>query len=43
MRRVTEYCLTEAFSYLLARVGVRMGELFSRRTEPYGLTLPSTG
>lgn len=34
------YRLTDAFPYLLTRVGVRMGELFSRRLEPYGLTLP---
>jgi MarR family transcriptional regulator, organic hydroperoxide resistance regulator len=34
------YRLTDAFPYLLNRVGVRMGELFSRRMEPYGVTLP---
>jgi MarR family transcriptional regulator, organic hydroperoxide resistance regulator len=34
------YRLTEAFPYLLNRVGVRMGELFSRRLESYGVTLP---
>jgi MarR family transcriptional regulator, organic hydroperoxide resistance regulator len=34
------YRLTEAFPYLLNRVGVRMGELFSRRLEGYGATLP---
>jgi MarR family transcriptional regulator, organic hydroperoxide resistance regulator len=34
------YRLSEAFPYLLNRVGVRMGELFSRRLEPYGVTLP---
>ncbi len=34
------YRLTEAFPYLIARVGIRMGELFSRRLESYGLTLP---
>ena len=34
------YRLTDAFPYLLNRVGVRMGELFSRRLEPYGVTLP---
>lgn len=34
------YRLTAAFPYLLNRVGVRMGELFSRRLEPYGVTLP---
>ena len=32
--------LTNSFPYLLNRVGVRMGELFSRRIEPYGVTLP---
>jgi MarR family transcriptional regulator, organic hydroperoxide resistance regulator len=34
------YRLTEAFPYLVTRVGVRMGELISRRLERYGLTLP---
>ena len=34
------YRLTDAFPYLLNRVGVRMGELFSRRLEAYGVTLP---
>lgn len=34
------YRLTEAFPYLLNRVGVRMGDLFSRRLEDYGVTLP---
>jgi MarR family transcriptional regulator, organic hydroperoxide resistance regulator len=34
------YRLTEAFPYLIARVGIRMSELFSRRLERYGLTLP---
>lgn len=34
------YRLTDAFPYLLNRVGVRMGELFSRRLEAHGLTLP---
>lgn len=34
------YRLSDAFPYLLNRVGVRMGELFSRRLEPYGITLP---
>jgi MarR family transcriptional regulator, organic hydroperoxide resistance regulator len=34
------YRLTDAFPYLITRVGVRMGELFSRRLERYGLTLP---
>src|SRR5689334_3208066 len=34
------YRLTSAFPYLLNRVGVRMGELFSRRIAGYGVTLP---
>src|SRR5262249_39489226 len=34
------YRLTDAFPYLMTRVGVRMGELFTRRLEPYRLTLP---
>ena len=34
------YRLTTAFPYLLNRVGVRMGELFSRRLERHHLTLP---
>ena len=34
------YRLTDAFPYLLNRVGVRMGELFSRKLDPYGVTLP---
>jgi MarR family transcriptional regulator, organic hydroperoxide resistance regulator len=34
------YRLTDAFPYLLARVGIRMGELFSRRLAGYGVTLP---
>ena len=34
------YRLSNSFPYLLNRVGVRMGELFSRRIEPYGVTLP---
>lgn len=34
------YRLSFAFPYLLNRVGVRMGELFSRRLEPYRVTLP---
>ena len=33
------YRLSDAFPYLLNRVGVRMGELFSHRLEPYGVTL----
>ena len=34
------YRLTDSFPYLLNRVGVRMGELFSRRIAPYDVTLP---
>lgn len=34
------YRLTEAFPYLLNRVGVRIGEMFSRRIEGHGVTLP---
>jgi MarR family transcriptional regulator, organic hydroperoxide resistance regulator len=34
------YRLSNSFPYLLNRVGVRMGELFSRRIESYGVTLP---
>jgi MarR family transcriptional regulator, organic hydroperoxide resistance regulator len=34
------YRLTESLPYLLNRVGVRMGELFSRRIAGYGVTLP---
>jgi MarR family transcriptional regulator, organic hydroperoxide resistance regulator len=34
------YRLTNALPYLLNRVGVRMGELFSRRIAGYGVTLP---
>lgn len=34
------YKLTESLPYLLNRVGVRMGELFSHRLESYGVTLP---
>lgn len=34
------YKLTDSFPYLLNRVGVRMGELFSRRIASYGVTLP---
>lgn len=35
-----DYRFTDAFPYLLNRVGVLMGELFSRYLEPHGLTLP---
>jgi len=34
------YKSTDSFPYLLNRVGVRMGELFSRRIASYGITLP---
>lgn len=34
------YRLTNSLPYLLNRVGVRMGELFSRRIAGYGVTLP---
>jgi DNA-binding MarR family transcriptional regulator len=37
---ISTYRLTEAFPYLLNRVGVRMGELFSRRLATADLTLP---
>jgi DNA-binding MarR family transcriptional regulator len=36
----TLYRLSNSFPYLLNRVGVRMGELFSRRIASYGVTLP---
>ena len=36
----TLYRLTDSFPYLLNRVGVRMGELFSRRIASYDVTLP---
>jgi DNA-binding MarR family transcriptional regulator len=36
----TLYRLSNSFPYLLNRVGVRMGELFSRRIAPFGVTLP---
>jgi MarR family transcriptional regulator, organic hydroperoxide resistance regulator len=34
------YRLTTSMPYLLNRLGVRLGMLFSRRIAPYGLTLP---
>lgn len=34
------YKLTDSVPYLLNRVGVRMGELFSSRIASYGVTLP---
>src|SRR4029077_8193332 len=34
------YRLTDAFPYLIARVGVRMAELFAKRLESFGVTLP---
>jgi DNA-binding MarR family transcriptional regulator len=36
----TLYRLSNSFPYLLNRVGVRMGELFSRRIASFGVTLP---
>jgi DNA-binding MarR family transcriptional regulator len=37
---VSGYRLTNSFPYLVNRVGVRIGELFSRRLTPYEVTLP---
>lgn len=37
---MADYRFTDAFPYLLNRVGVLMGELFSRHIAPYGVTLP---
>lgn len=34
------YRLGDSFPYLLNRVGVRIGELFSQRLKPYDVTLP---
>jgi MarR family transcriptional regulator, organic hydroperoxide resistance regulator len=34
------YRLSNSFPYLLNRVGVRMGELFSQRIASFGVTLP---
>ena len=34
------YRLSNSFPYLLNRVGVRIGELFSQRLKTYGMTLP---
>ncbi len=34
------YRLTQSFPYVVTRVGVRMGELFSRRLQSYGVSLP---
>jgi DNA-binding MarR family transcriptional regulator len=34
------YKLSNSFPYLLNRVGVRMGEVFSRRIASYGISLP---
>src|SRR5205085_10938456 len=34
------YKLTNSLPYLLNRVGVQMGDLFSRRIAGYGVTLP---
>ena len=36
----TLYTLSNSLPYLLNRVGVRMGELFSRRIASFGVTLP---
>lgn len=36
----TLYRLTKSLPYLLNRVGVQMGDLFSRRIAGYGVTLP---
>jgi MarR family transcriptional regulator, organic hydroperoxide resistance regulator len=36
----TLYRLTNSLPYMLNRVGVRMGDLFSRRIAGYGVTLP---
>jgi DNA-binding MarR family transcriptional regulator len=38
--RKTLYRLTNSLPYMLNRVGVRMGDLFSRRIAGYGVTLP---
>jgi DNA-binding MarR family transcriptional regulator len=35
------YRLSNSFPYLLNRVGVQMGELFSRRIASFGVTLPT--
>ena len=40
MDHVSGYRLTNAFPYLVNRVGVRIGELFSRHLTPYEVTLP---
>jgi MarR family transcriptional regulator, organic hydroperoxide resistance regulator len=34
------YKLNDSLPYLLNRVGVRIGELFSEKLKPYGITLP---
>ena len=34
------YRFTTSFSYLVNKVGVRIGELFSRDLAPYGVTVP---
>jgi DNA-binding MarR family transcriptional regulator len=38
--RKTLYRLTKSLPYLLNRVGVQMGDLFSRRIAGFGVTLP---
>jgi len=40
VERKALYRLSNSFPYLLNRVGVRMGELFSRRIASFGVTLP---
>ncbi|MFV0243642.1 MAG: MarR family winged helix-turn-helix transcriptional regulator [Qingshengfaniella sp.] len=35
-----EYWFTDSLPYLLNRVGVALGETFSKRIAPYGVTLP---
>lgn len=40
MNQVSGYRLTGTFPYLLNRVGVRIGEMFTRRLTPYDVTLP---
>lgn len=40
MNQLSGYRLTNTFPYMVNRVGVRMGEMFSRRLTPYDVTLP---
>ena len=37
---MSDYSLTNSFPYLVNRVGVRIGEMVSRRLAPYEVTLP---